>query len=116
MIRAGNQPQQMRHNQANEANHTGHADRHRSQHGNQKQQSALQTGQIQAKIARGTFAQQGNVQIARPHEQRHKAKECDRRNEQRFTIRTHGDPSREIVDFEGLLLVRIPTTAQHKRR
>jgi CRISPR-associated protein Cas2 len=41
---------------------------------------------------------------------------CGARNEQRFTIRTHGDPSREIVDFEGLLLVRIPTTAQHKRR
>lgn len=41
---------------------------------------------------------------------------CGARTEQRFDIRIHGDPSREIVDFEGLHLVRIPTQAQHKRR
>ncbi len=37
------------------------------------------------------------------------------RNEQRFVIQTHGDPSRQVVDHEGLTLVRIPTTAKHKR-
>src|SRR5437763_2595644 len=30
------------------------------------------------------------------------------RTEQGFTIRTHGDPSRQPVDVEGLTLVRIP--------
>ena len=30
------------------------------------------------------------------------------RTEQGFTIRTHGPTSRQIVDYEGLLLVRIP--------
>lgn len=29
-------------------------------------------------------------------------------NEQGFTLRTAGVPSREIVDYEGLLLVRVP--------
>src|SRR5947207_14337468 len=29
--------------------------------------------------------------------------------EQGFTIRTHGDPSRQPVDVEGLTLVRIPS-------
>jgi len=28
--------------------------------------------------------------------------------EQGFTMRLWGDPSREIVDFEGLLLIRVP--------
>lgn len=28
--------------------------------------------------------------------------------EQGFDIRTHGDTSRKVVDFEGLLLIRIP--------
>lgn len=35
--------------------------------------------------------------------------------EQRFLLRTHGDPDREIVDWDGLQLVRIKTTAKHKR-
>jgi CRISPR-associated protein Cas2 len=30
-------------------------------------------------------------------------------NEQRFKMRMAGDTSREIVDFEGLHLIRIPT-------
>ena len=29
-------------------------------------------------------------------------------NEQGFTIRSHGDTSRTIKDFEGLLLVQVP--------
>lgn len=29
--------------------------------------------------------------------------------EQGFTVRTHGDTSRTLVDMEGLMLVRIPT-------
>lgn len=36
--------------------------------------------------------------------------------EQRFAIRIHGDTTREIVECEGLQLVRIPTDSQHKRR
>lgn len=28
--------------------------------------------------------------------------------EQGFTLRTHGDSSRQVVDFEGLSLMRIP--------
>ncbi len=31
-------------------------------------------------------------------------------NEQRFEIRTFGDTKREVVDFEGLQLIRIPLT------
>jgi len=38
------------------------------------------------------------------------------KTEQRFDIRIHGDPSRDIVDFDGVQLVRIRTQAQHKRR
>ncbi|NUQ01434.1 MAG: type I-E CRISPR-associated endoribonuclease Cas2 [Armatimonadetes bacterium] len=38
------------------------------------------------------------------------------RNEQHFEIRIHGDPSREVLDCEGLQLVRIKTQAKHKRR
>src|SRR6266542_4405634 len=30
------------------------------------------------------------------------------RTEQGFAVRTHGDPSRDLVDLEGLTLVRIP--------
>jgi CRISPR-associated protein Cas2 len=30
------------------------------------------------------------------------------RTEQGFTIRTHGPTSRQVIDYEGLLLVRIP--------
>ena len=30
------------------------------------------------------------------------------RNEQGFSIRTHGDTNRKIVDYDGLLLVKIP--------
>lgn len=30
------------------------------------------------------------------------------RTEQGFAVRIHGDPSRELVDFEGVTLVRIP--------
>ncbi len=30
------------------------------------------------------------------------------RTEQGFIIRSHGDPSRHIVDYEGLTLVRVP--------
>lgn len=30
------------------------------------------------------------------------------RTEQGFAIRAHGDPSREVFDIDGLLLVRIP--------
>src|SRR5688572_13742230 len=30
------------------------------------------------------------------------------RTEQGFAVRTHGDPSRELVDAEGVTLVRIP--------
>lgn len=29
-------------------------------------------------------------------------------NEQRFQLRTYGDTRREVVDFEGLNLIRIP--------
>jgi CRISPR-associated protein Cas2 len=28
--------------------------------------------------------------------------------EQGFAIRTHGETAREVIDFEGLLLVRVP--------
>lgn len=28
--------------------------------------------------------------------------------EQGFALRTHGDPSRQVVDFDGLALIRIP--------
>jgi CRISPR-associated protein Cas2 len=28
--------------------------------------------------------------------------------EQGFTVRTHGERSRELVDYEGLMLVRVP--------
>ena len=31
-------------------------------------------------------------------------------NEQRFAVRTFGETRREIVDFEGLQLVRLPLT------
>ncbi len=41
---------------------------------------------------------------------------CGAKNEQKFSILVHNDPTREIVDWEGLQLVRIPTAAQHKRR
>jgi len=41
---------------------------------------------------------------------------CGAKNEQKFQIRVHNDPTREIVDWEGLQLVRIRTTARHKRR
>lgn len=30
--------------------------------------------------------------------------------EQRFQIRTTGDASRQVVDFEGLQLIRVPST------
>ena len=30
------------------------------------------------------------------------------RTEQGFAVRTWGDPSRELVEMEGLLLVRVP--------
>ena len=32
-------------------------------------------------------------------------------NEQGFAMRTHGDTSRELVDMEGLILVRVPQKA-----
>ena len=32
----------------------------------------------------------------------------DSRTEQGFSVRTHGDPGREIRDWEGLLLVHVP--------
>lgn len=35
--------------------------------------------------------------------------------EQRFRIRAHGDPSRELVDCEGLTLVKLPSEREHKR-
>ncbi len=38
------------------------------------------------------------------------------RNEQKFEIRTHGDTSRDIIDQEGVQLVRIRTKEKHKRR
>ena len=38
------------------------------------------------------------------------------KTEQHFTIRIHGDPTREVVDVEGVQLVRIHTEAKHKRR
>ncbi|HAZ64296.1 MAG TPA: type I-E CRISPR-associated endoribonuclease Cas2 [Armatimonadetes bacterium] len=38
------------------------------------------------------------------------------RTEQKFSIRVHGDPSRDIVEVEGLQLVRVKTEAKHKRR
>lgn len=41
---------------------------------------------------------------------------CGAKTEQKFTIRTHNDPTREIVDWEGLQLVHIRTQRQHKRR
>ena len=31
-------------------------------------------------------------------------------NEQRFAIRTFGDTKREVVDFDGLQLIRLPLT------
>ncbi len=31
-------------------------------------------------------------------------------NEQRFAIRTFGDTKREVVDFDGLKLIRLPLT------
>lgn len=31
-------------------------------------------------------------------------------NEQRFTIRTHGDTQRTVMDFDGLHLIRLPLT------
>ena len=31
-------------------------------------------------------------------------------NEQRFEIRTFGDTKREVVDFDGLRLIRLPIT------
>lgn len=40
---------------------------------------------------------------------------CGAQTEQRFVIRTHGDPTREIVDWEGLQLVKIKTKRKHKR-
>ncbi len=33
------------------------------------------------------------------------------RTEQGFAIRSHGDPSRQLIDMEGLLLVRRPAPA-----
>ena len=36
-------------------------------------------------------------------------------NEQGFTMRTHGDTSRRIVDFEGLLLIQIPHPPPEKQ-
>ena len=41
---------------------------------------------------------------------------CGTKSEQKFEIRTCGDPSRDVVEVEGLQLVRIRTEAQHKRR
>lgn len=35
-------------------------------------------------------------------------------NEQGFTVKTHGDPTREIVDLDGLTLVRIPPVKHRK--
>lgn len=41
---------------------------------------------------------------------------CGAKTEQKFEIRIHGDPTRDIVEMEGIQLVRIKTTAKHKRR
>ena len=38
------------------------------------------------------------------------------RTEQGFLVRTHGDLSRELVDVEGLTLVRIPGEQARKRQ
>ncbi|MCC6445033.1 MAG: type I-E CRISPR-associated endoribonuclease Cas2 [Armatimonadetes bacterium] len=35
-------------------------------------------------------------------------------NEQGFSTRLHGDPSRTIVEIEGLLLVQVPQKAKRK--
>ncbi|MBI2887193.1 MAG: type I-E CRISPR-associated endoribonuclease Cas2 [Chloroflexi bacterium] len=35
-------------------------------------------------------------------------------NEQGFALRTWGTPSREVVDFEGLSLVRVPGSVPEK--
>ncbi len=34
---------------------------------------------------------------------------CSAANEQKFEVYTYGDPSRELVDMEGLLLTRRPS-------
>jgi len=37
------------------------------------------------------------------------------RTEQGFAVRTHGDPSRELIDAEGVTLVRIPASKVRAR-
>lgn len=36
------------------------------------------------------------------------------RTEQGFQVRTLGDPSRQTIDHEGLMLIRIPLAAKHE--
>jgi CRISPR-associated protein Cas2 len=37
------------------------------------------------------------------------------KTEQGFAVRTHGDPSRELIDAEGVTLVRIPGSRLRQR-
>ena len=41
---------------------------------------------------------------------------CGAQTEQRFVIRSHGTPDRQVVDWEGIQLIRIKTKAKHKRK
>lgn len=37
-------------------------------------------------------------------------------NEQGFTIKNYGDTTRELLDYDGLMLVKVPTVASRARK
>ena len=82
MIGADDHPQQVRHDEAHEADHPADRNGHRGRDGNDDQQQYLKPPHVDPQVDRGPLAHEGHVHCRREHQQPDQRGRSNRRYQQ----------------------------------